>query len=193
VSDSGLTASLTVVLGVARAIALAGHDVPISWWSPIAFLWHDAAVVLLFAAIERAAAAIARRAEPRYSAVSARAAAICLYAAIVFYVAVNVPVTRVLSTPLTWTMWRAARGPLSDSILLYATWDNVSLTMTVVGLAIGLPFALEWPRVAQPFRAAIRLAQTPNHDTFSSPCPTNTERPPTRTRVMAPFWLSIEI
>src|SRR5262245_42375259 len=39
-------------------------------------------------------------------------------------------------------MWRAARGPLSDSILVYATWDNVLLTTIVSLLAIGLPFAL---------------------------------------------------
>ena len=128
-SDSGLTASLTVVIAAARAIALAGHDIPVSLWSPIAFLWHDAAVLLLFFAFERAAAA-------------ARAAVISVYATIVLYVALNVPVTRVLSTPLTKTMWRAARGPLADSILRYATWDNVLLTMTIVALGIGLPIGL---------------------------------------------------
>jgi arylsulfatase A-like enzyme len=127
------------VVIAARAIALAGHDLPIEWWSPIAFLWHDAAIVLLFAAVERAVA-------------SARAV-VCLYATIVFYIALNVPVTRVLSTPLTWTMWRAARGPLSDSILLYATWDNLLLTMIVVAVAIVVP------TIGVPERAALRATR----------------------------------
>jgi arylsulfatase A-like enzyme len=39
-------------------------------------------------------------------------------------------------------MWRAARGPLSDSILLYATRDNALLTMIVIAFAIASPFAL---------------------------------------------------
>jgi len=139
------------VLVAARAIALAGHDVPLSWWSPIAYLWHDAAVVLAFAAIEKATSKVAKHAAREYSALSARSAVACLYAALASYVALNVPVTRVLSTPLTWAMWRAARGPLSDSIVMYATWDNVLLTMSVGALAIGLPFALRRPLVAQAF------------------------------------------
>jgi len=121
-----LTPSLAVVLVIAKVIALAGHDVPLSWWSPLAFFWHDAAVVLLFAAAAKA---------------PARIAVTFLYGVLACYAALNVPVTRVLSTPLTWTMWRAARGPLSDSILLYATWDNVLLVSLVAALAIVLPFA----------------------------------------------------
>jgi arylsulfatase A-like enzyme len=137
-----LTPGLVSVVVAARAIALAGHDLPITWWSPIAFLWHDAAVVLLFAAMEKATAAIAEHAAQGNSATSARSAVALrdvLYAALVCYVALNVPVTRVLSTPLTWTMWRAARGPLWDSIFLYATWDNLLLMMIVVAVAIVVP------------------------------------------------------
>jgi len=46
-----------------------------------------------------------------------------LYATIAAYAAVNVPVARVLSTPLTWAMWQAARGALADSIWLYVSWQ----------------------------------------------------------------------
>jgi hypothetical protein len=143
VSDTCLTPSLLVVLVTAKAIALAGHDVPFSRWSPIAFLWHDAAIVLAFASIAEATAEVAMHAEPKMSARSSRSAVTCLYAALALYIALNVPVTRVLSTPLTWAMWRAARGPLSDSILQYATWDTVLPTMIVVALAIGLPLAFK--------------------------------------------------
>jgi len=45
-------ASLMMVFVVAKAIVLAGHHVPASWWSPIAYLWQDAAIVLIFAAVE---------------------------------------------------------------------------------------------------------------------------------------------
>jgi len=123
-----------VVLVAAKAIALAGHDVPLSWWSPIAFFWQDAAVVLVFAIIETA--------YHEGSCLREKPSTVIwlLYATLALYIALNAPVMRVLSTPLTWAMWRAARGPLSDSILQYATWDNVLLTMSIVALAIGLPF-----------------------------------------------------
>ena len=133
-----MSASLLIVFAVAKAIALMGHDVPRSWWSPIALFWQDAAVVLVFAVLER----IPRRGRggSRTAPTHDRSLTVwLLYAVLAFYVAVNVPVTRVLSTPMTWPMWRAARGPLSDSIAVYATWDNVALTMTVVALAIRLP------------------------------------------------------
>ena len=41
-----------------------------------------------------------------------------LYGVLTLYAAMTVPVVRVLSSPLTWAMWRAARGPLADSIWL---------------------------------------------------------------------------
>src|SRR4030095_12463109 len=102
-----LTPSLLTVLVAAKAIALAGHDLPLSWWSPIAFFWHDVAGVLMFAGVAN------RRVSPRWLSLS-------LYAALVIYATLNVPVTRVLSTPLTWATWRAAPRPLSGSILHYS-------------------------------------------------------------------------
>ena len=48
----GASASLLLVLVLAKVAALAGHHVPLSWWSPIAYLWQDAVVVLIFAAVE---------------------------------------------------------------------------------------------------------------------------------------------
>jgi hypothetical protein len=43
------------VLVSAKAIALLGHGhhVPLSWWSPFAYLWQDVSVAALFFAIDR--------------------------------------------------------------------------------------------------------------------------------------------
>jgi glucan phosphoethanolaminetransferase (alkaline phosphatase superfamily) len=106
--------SLLLVLLVVRVMGIAGRDVVVSWWSPIAYLWHDAVIVLLLAAFEQCL----RR---RHSL--ARAAYVVLAA----YAVVNVPVQRALGTPLTRPMWRAAGGPLADSIRHYATWGNAAL------------------------------------------------------------------
>jgi arylsulfatase A-like enzyme len=55
------------------------------------------------------------------------------------YAAINVPVERVLSTPLTLSMLRAARGPLADSIRYYLTWQNGLLFVLVVAAAVLAP------------------------------------------------------
>src|SRR5712692_6789944 len=122
-------ASLLVVFVLAKMSALAGHHVPVSWWSPIAYLWQDAVVVLVYLGVEWC---VRRREGIAWAA----------YAALVVYVAINIPVSRVLSTPLTWPMWRAARGPLADSIWYYATWQNALLCAAVLAAAILSPLVL---------------------------------------------------
>jgi arylsulfatase A-like enzyme len=133
-------ASLLIVFVLAKAAVLAGHHVPLSWWSPIAYFWQDAALVLAFAAVERGLGA-----RPR--------AAWAIYAALALYAAVNIPVARVLSTPLTWFMWRAARGPLSDSIVYYATWQNALLLTSSLAVAVLAP--LFFRRFRPPPRAGL--------------------------------------
>jgi Sulfatase/Fatty acid desaturase len=105
-------AGALVVLALSHASALAGHELRWSWWSPIAYLWHDAAVVLAVAAVDRCL----RR---------ATGVAWAAYAAFVIYVAISAPIARVMSTPMTWPMWRAAGGALSDSLWHYVTPANV--------------------------------------------------------------------
>ena len=122
-------ASLLLVFALAKCAGLLGHHVPISAWSPIAYLWQDALVALVFAAIE---ALLGRRA----------AVAWLTYAVLAGYAAINIPVVRVLSTPLTASMWRAARGALADSIWLYATAANVLLIVAVSAAAALAPFCL---------------------------------------------------
>src|SRR5689334_18156052 len=111
-----------LVFAAAKAAMLAGHRVEASWWSPAAYLWQDAAVVLFFAAVEWRLSRCPR-------------IVWLLYAALALYAAINIPVARALATPLTWPMWRAAGGPLADSIRYYATWQNTALVLAVMSLA----------------------------------------------------------
>jgi glucan phosphoethanolaminetransferase (alkaline phosphatase superfamily) len=123
------TPSVAVVLLLARAMVVAGHHVPLSAWTLIAFFWQDAAVVLAFATFE-----LWLWRHPRFVSVA--------YALVVMYVAINIPVARVLATPLTWSMWRAAGAALSDSIALYVTWSYLSLAVSVLIVALMAPLVL---------------------------------------------------
>ena len=119
------------MLVTARAITLAGQPIPVSAWSPLAYLWQDAAVALLFCIVDR----VLNRAPLAWG----------LYSLLVAYTAINVPVARVLSTPMTWTMMRAARGPLADAVLHYVTVTNLIALAAPVIVAVALPVML-WRR-----------------------------------------------
>ena len=121
-------ASLFGVFLIARILILAGRNVPFSAWTPIAYVWQDVRFCLLFAALE----SVFRRSRMMWM----------VYAALVAYVAVNVPVVRVVSSPLTWPMLRAARGPLADSITYHLTPANLGCAAVVAGVGAFLPFAL---------------------------------------------------
>jgi arylsulfatase A-like enzyme len=127
-------ACLLAVLLAARAVTLFDRHLPLSIWSPLAFLWQDVLAALLFYIVD------ARLRRPRI--------AWMVYAAMVAYVAVNVPVIRVLSTPLTWTMLRAARGPLRDAILHYVTGANLAALALPLAAGVLLPVAFARRRVA---------------------------------------------
>ena len=120
--------SLFGVLILAHLVSLMGRHVPLSAWAPIAFFWQDVLVALIFAALDFCT--------KRSRAVWA------LYAVLVAYVAINVPVTRVLSTPLTLPMLRAARGPLRDSIAYYFTPVNLGAIVLVLASGVGFPLLL---------------------------------------------------
>jgi len=135
------------VLVSAKAIALFGqaHHIPVSWWSPFAYLWQDVSVAALFFVVDRS--------------LKGPAAAWAVYAVLVAYAAINVPVVLVLSTPLTWTMLRGARGPLSDAVLHYVTAGNLAgLTVPLI-LAVTLPLLLGRHRVTmRPWVVAAAVA-----------------------------------
>ena len=123
-----LATSLFSVFVAAKIAVLAGRPLPASPWAPIAFIWQDAVVALGFFGF----AWLIARAWP----------ARVVYATLVALAAINVPVVRALSSPLTASMLRAARGTLTDSILHYATPANLLLICTLLAVGILLPVAM---------------------------------------------------
>ena len=117
--------SLLGVCVLAKVCVLIGRDVPLSLWVPIAYLWQDLLLALLFAGLDLW--------------VRRRWLAWTLYAILLAYIALNVPVQRVLSTPLTWPLLRAAGAPLADSVWHYATWDNGMFVFLILAAGLGFP------------------------------------------------------
>lgn len=118
--------ALLCALVLARLCMVTGQSVPASAWAPIAYLWQDLLVAVLFAGFD----ALVRRSWAGWTA----------YWLIVAYVAVNVPVARVLGTPLTAPMLRATRGALADSVAYHATALNVFLLLLVLAGAAVSPY-----------------------------------------------------
>lgn len=116
------------VLVVAKTLTLSGRNLPLSAWAPFAFFWQDVLAALVFFALD----VLLRR----------PALGWLLYAVAVSYVAINVPIALVLGTPLTWTMIRAVRGPLADSITHYFTAFNLGSLILVVGAGVLFPVLL---------------------------------------------------
>ena len=80
--------ALFAVLAVAKVLAIAGRQLPSSPWMLLVLFWQDALIALLFVAVD-----FALKSKPR----------ICwgLYWLMAAYAAFNVPVSRILSSPLT--------------------------------------------------------------------------------------------
>jgi arylsulfatase A-like enzyme len=121
-------ASLLCVFVVARLVILTGFDLEWSFRTPLALFWQDAAFVLGFAILERV---------PRSRLVIAG-----LYWLIAFYIALNVPVARMFSTPLTLPMLRATRGTLADSIGHHVDVANLVSIALVLATALIAPLCL---------------------------------------------------
>jgi glucan phosphoethanolaminetransferase (alkaline phosphatase superfamily) len=126
------SASLLLVFVLAKAAMIWGHAAPVTGWWLVAYVWQDAMAALAFAAFDIGLRKMG----------AAAWIAWMVYWAAAIYAAINIPVGRVVSTPLTRPMLRAARGPLADSILLYATATNLLLILAVLAAAAGLPWLL---------------------------------------------------
>jgi phosphoglycerol transferase MdoB-like AlkP superfamily enzyme len=113
------------VFAIAKLAVLAGHPVRLSLWTPIAYFWQDILVALTFSLLD--------------FAIGRRWFGWTLYSAAVSYAAINVPIARVLSSPLTWPMMSAAGGALSDSIKHNATPANLALMALTAAAGIALP------------------------------------------------------
>jgi phosphoglycerol transferase MdoB-like AlkP superfamily enzyme len=134
------------VLIIAKLAMLAGRPIELSGWTPLAYFWQDLLVALAFALLDSLLGRLGTSEVPGW----------ILYGAAVAYVAINVPVSRVLSSPLTWPMLGATRGALSDSIKHHATAANLSLMFLVLASGIALPLFLR--RAAGRFRRQSRSA-----------------------------------
>jgi len=144
-------ASLALVLIAAKCCGLAGRSFT---WSPLDFarggpwmvpamFWQDIALAFGFWAVDRA---------------SGRARAMWApYWIIAALAAVDVPVVRVLSSPLTLPMIRATGGALRDSIVLYATPLNLALMAAVLLVAAAAPSVVRRVPV-RARRAAVAIA-----------------------------------
>ncbi len=132
---------------LAKLLVLAGRDIPLSLWTPWAYFWQDVLVALLFAVFE-----YATRRRPWV--------AWGVYALLALYTAGNVPIACTLSTPLTWPLLRAARGPLADSIAYHVTPLNLLRLTAVLSAAIALPFAVKRliPLLSPRVRGALVIA-----------------------------------
>ncbi|HEV8129972.1 MAG TPA: sulfatase [Acidobacteriota bacterium] len=146
--------SLFAVFFLSKLIITAGHNVPVSLWSPIAYLWQDLLVALFFGALD--------------FSLRRPWACWCAYWLTILYTALNIPVARVLSTPLTWPMLHAARGPLSDSLAHHLTWVNILFVLLILAVSGVLPFLLHGtlvrfsndherqPRAETPYTASLQ-------------------------------------
>ncbi len=121
-------AGILGVLIAARLLTLGRTRVEIDAWTPVAYLWQDVATAIVFAALDY----VVRREWFGW----------LLYGAAAGYIAINVPIARILSSPLTFTMMRAAGGPLADSIRYYLTPASAGAITVVICAAIVLPVGL---------------------------------------------------
>jgi len=120
--------ALFAALVIAKLLAVAGHDLPWSVWTPLALFWQDALVALLFGVVD-------------YALRKVPWAGQCVFWLIVTYAAINVALTRILSSPLTWQMSCATGGALADSIRHYLTAGNLALMSAVMVAAGGFLIA----------------------------------------------------
>jgi hypothetical protein len=126
------SASLLLVFVLAKLAIVWGHAAPLTGWSLLAYVWQDVTIALTFGAFEIAL--------QRTGAATRIVWAV--YWAVAVYTAINIPVGRVVSTPLTRPMLRAARGPLADSMLVYLTTTNILLVVSVLAAAAVLPWLM---------------------------------------------------
>jgi arylsulfatase A-like enzyme len=147
-----LAAKVAVV--VLRFVDGAGVPRATAWLAP-ALVHEDLRLVVGFGAAVALAAA-ARRVAPR----AAPAALTALYGALAFWAAFNVPVTRLLASPLTFAMLHATGGAISDSIARYLTPLNLGLPLALWLGALALPRALagRLPVGPRPVGAAVSVA-----------------------------------
>ena len=117
-----------IILVAAKALALSGRSVPVSVLATLALIWQDALAAVVFAIL----ISLMRREWMKWT----------FFAFAVIYIAFNVAVIRVLGSPLTWPMFKAARGTLSDSILHYLRFDVLAPVIGLIAVGCVLAYVL---------------------------------------------------
>src|SRR6185295_9249962 len=102
--------ALLIVLLLCKLLVLSNRHLDLNPFALAAYIWQDCLIVLVFAGIER---------------IIPKKLTWALYIAATLYAAINVPIARLMSTPLTLPMLRATGGPLLDSIKHQATPANL--------------------------------------------------------------------
>ena len=122
-------------------------------WGPIAVVTEDLQLATLFAVFV-ALTGLARGPGGRRLA---DAGVGVMFVVLTTWIAINLPIARLLSLPLTYGFLHATGSALGDSIARYATLPNVGLPLALI--AGGLAFA-RWlrPRIVLGPRALIAIA-----------------------------------
>jgi len=121
-------ASLVCVLILAKLLAIGDREFAWSIWTLPAYVWHDVVVGVGFWVLDR---------------LTGRSGLLwVLYGAIVALAAIDVPVTRALSSPLTVPMLRAAGAPLLDSVGSYVTPFNLAAIGAVLVAGVLAPVVI---------------------------------------------------
>jgi phosphoglycerol transferase MdoB-like AlkP superfamily enzyme len=132
------------VLVLAKICMLAGREVPLDLAA--ALFWDDALLALAFTGV----CWLARK-RPAIST--------SCYILLVSYAALNVPIARLTSSPLTLPMLRATGTALSDSITHHLSLQNLALMFLIAAAAIALPRLLRrMPALVVNTMAAATLA-----------------------------------
>ncbi len=139
-----------LVVAVSAKLALLGLRVVddgrtgiVGGWGALALVTEDLRLATVFALF----VAVAGRARgPRGERLAGGAVA-AVFVVLTVWIAINVPIARLLSLPLTYGFLHATGSALGDSIARYATLPNLGLPLALI--AGGLAFA-RWarPRVA---------------------------------------------
>jgi len=122
-------------------LLLRGREEMLSVWTPVAFLHQDVIALAVWGLLEVSLFRLGRW---------ANRSGWGLYGVAAAWTALNVPIARVLSTPLTPSLRQAAGGAIADSILHYATGVNLLALGIVVAVAVAAPLALR--RIPTPRR-----------------------------------------
>jgi lipoteichoic acid synthase len=140
---------------VALRVADGGGAGLVSWLAPLGLLSEDAQALVGLGLLDAAWTWLTSRLDRTRR--PGQAVAWLVVAAVVAWSALNVPVARVLSTPLTHAMLAAVGGALGDSIRSYLTPANIGAMAAVVAAAA---LAVVGLRSARPRRLLAGLALT---------------------------------